>query len=60
MMLKDLKLSQEAARNADVATPLGAAATALYGLFAQSGGAPADFSGIIRMLRGEGKVGDLF
>lgn len=60
MMLKDLKLSQEAARDADVATPLGAAATALYGLFARSGGAPADFSGIIRMLRGEGKVGDLF
>jgi 3-hydroxyisobutyrate dehydrogenase len=60
MMLKDLKLSQEAAQGADVATPLGAAATALYGLFARSGGAPADFSGIIRLLRGEGKIGDLF
>lgn len=60
MMLKDLKLSQEAAQGADVATPMGAAATALYGLFARSGGAPADFSGIIRLLRGEGKIGDLF
>lgn len=60
MMLKDLKLSQDAAQGADVATPLGAAATALYGLFARSGGAPADFSGIIRLLRGEGRIGDLF
>jgi len=60
MMLKDLKLSQEAAQGAGVATPMGAAATALYGLFERSGGAPADFSGIIRMLRGEGKIGDLF
>jgi hypothetical protein len=39
---------------------MGAAATAFYGLFARSGGAPADFSGIIRMLRGEGKIGDVF
>jgi len=60
MMLKDLKLSQEAAQGANVATPMGAAATAFYGLFAQSGGAPADFSGIIRMLRGEGQIGDIF
>lgn len=59
MMLKDLKLSQEAAQGVDVATPMGAAATALYGLFARSGGAPADFSAIIRMLRGEGQIRDL-
>jgi len=59
MMLKDLKLAQEAARNADVATPLGAQAAALYALFARAGGAPADFSGIIRLLRGDGKIGDL-
>jgi hypothetical protein len=39
---------------------MGAAATALYGLFARSGGAPADFSAIIRMLRGEGQIADLF
>jgi 3-hydroxyisobutyrate dehydrogenase len=60
MMLKDLKLSQEAAQGAGVATPLGASATALYELFGRAGGAPADFSGIIRMLRGEGQIGDLF
>src|SRR3546814_7551634 len=36
MMLKDLKLSQEAAQAAGVATPLGAAAGALYGLFCNS------------------------
>lgn len=60
MMLKDLKLSQEAAHNGGVATPLGAEAAALYGLFARAGGGPADFSGIIRMLRGDIKIGDLF
>lgn len=60
MMLKDLRLSQEAAQGADVATPMGAAATAFYSLFARSGGAPADFSAIIRMLRGEGQIGDIF
>lgn len=60
MMLKDLRLSQEAAQGADVATPMGAAAASFYSLFAQSGGSAADFSAIIRMLRGEGRIGDLF
>jgi 3-hydroxyisobutyrate dehydrogenase len=60
MMLKDLRLSQEAAQGAGLATPMGAAAAALYGLFAQAGGGAADFSAIIRMLRGDGKIGDLF
>ncbi len=52
MMLKDLKLAQEAARLSGVATPLGAAAAALYGLYAGHGAGGADFSGIIRFLRG--------
>jgi 3-hydroxyisobutyrate dehydrogenase len=52
MMLKDLKLAQEAARAANVATPLGAEAAALYGLYAGHGKAAEDFSGIIRFLRG--------
>jgi 3-hydroxyisobutyrate dehydrogenase len=52
MMLKDLKLAQEAARAANVATPLGAEATALYGLHAGQGRAAEDFSGIVRFLRG--------
>ena len=54
MMLKDLKLAQSSAQNAGVATPLGANAAALYGLFASSGQASLDFSGIIKMLRGNG------
>lgn len=56
MMLKDLKLSQSAAQSTGVSTPLGAAAAALYGLFSRAGGDPIDFSGIIRMLAGEGKI----
>ena len=52
MMLKDLKLAQQAAQAAGAATPLGAAAASLYALFAAQGHGPVDFSGIIRMLRG--------
>lgn len=52
MMLKDLKLAQQAAQGAGAATPLGAAAAALYALYAAQGHGAADFSGIIRMIRG--------
>ena len=52
MMLKDLKLAQDAARAFDAATPLGAEAAALYALFANGGREAKDFSGIIEMLRG--------
>src|ERR1700724_569225 len=52
MMLKDLKLAQDAARTAQAVTPLGAAAAELYGLFASHGHAGEDFSAIIRFLRG--------
>jgi 3-hydroxyisobutyrate dehydrogenase len=52
MMLKDLKLAQQAAQSAGATTPLGAAAAALYGLYAAAGHGSADFSGIIRMIRG--------
>jgi len=52
MMLKDLKLAQDAARAAEVVTPLGAAAAELYGLFASHGHSGEDFSGIVRFLRG--------
>jgi 3-hydroxyisobutyrate dehydrogenase len=54
LMLKDLGLSQQAARAAGAQTPLGAAALALYQRFAAEGGAARDFSGIIEMLRREG------
>jgi 3-hydroxyisobutyrate dehydrogenase len=52
MMLKDLKLAQGAAQAAGAATPLGAEATALYGLFESAGAGARDFSGIIQLLRG--------
>ena len=53
LMLKDLKLSQAAAQGANATTPLGAEAMQLYSLFASKGHAGLDFSGIIKMLRGE-------
>ena len=53
MMLKDLKLAQDAARAAGAATPLGAEAAALYGLCAAHGASARDFSGIIEFLRGK-------
>lgn len=53
LMLKDLKLSQAAAQASGATTPLGAGATQLYSLFAAKGHAGIDFSGIIRMLKGE-------
>ena len=52
MMLKDLKLSQAAAQQADVATPLGAQATALYSMFVKADQDGLDYSAIIRMIRG--------
>ena len=52
MMLKDLRLAQEAAQAADAATPLGAEAAALYALYTAAGHGAKDFSGIIAMLRG--------
>jgi 3-hydroxyisobutyrate dehydrogenase len=52
MMLKDLKLSQEAAKTAGARTPLGAGATTLYEKFVEGGEAGKDFSGIIQFLRG--------
>jgi 3-hydroxyisobutyrate dehydrogenase len=51
MMLKDLKLAQQAAIAAGAATPLGAEAAALFGLHVQHGGGPRDFSGIFEFLQ---------
>src|SRR5262245_22808227 len=53
MMLKDLKLAQAAAKSAGVKAPMGAGAAALYNLFVEHGHAGMDFSGIIKMLRGD-------
>jgi 3-hydroxyisobutyrate dehydrogenase len=53
LMLKDLKLSQEAAQAAGATTPMGALAAQLYGLHNAAGNGDVDFSGIIAMLRGK-------
>jgi 3-hydroxyisobutyrate dehydrogenase len=53
MMHKDLKLSQEAAAQVGAATPLGAAATSLYTLFVNAGRGGLDYSGIIKLVRGD-------
>ena len=53
LMLKDLKLAQEAAQGAGAVTPLGAEAAQLYALFEAAGHGGADFSGIVRFLRGK-------
>ncbi|MFC3323811.1 3-hydroxyisobutyrate dehydrogenase [Mesorhizobium cantuariense] len=52
LMLKDLRLSQEAAQSAGAVTPLGAEAAQLYALFNAQGHGGTDFSGIINFLRG--------
>ncbi|MBN9452749.1 MAG: 3-hydroxyisobutyrate dehydrogenase [Bosea sp.] len=56
LMLKDLKLSQEAAQAAGASTPLGAAAAQLFGLHNAWGEGGTDFSGIIHLLRGRGEA----
>ncbi|HEX3674184.1 MAG TPA: 3-hydroxyisobutyrate dehydrogenase [Rhizomicrobium sp.] len=53
LMLKDLKLAQAASQSSGAVTPLGAEAAQLYALFAAKGHAALDFSGIVKMLRGE-------
>ncbi len=52
MMLKDLKLSQEAAKSSGTKTELGADAARIYSQYVTSGEALRDFSGIIRFIRG--------
>ncbi|MEO9337929.1 3-hydroxyisobutyrate dehydrogenase [Mesorhizobium sp. SB112] len=53
LMLKDLKLAQEAAQSAGAVTPLGAEAAQLYALFNAMGHGGTDFSGIVKFLRGD-------
>ncbi|MBI2712888.1 MAG: 3-hydroxyisobutyrate dehydrogenase [Rhizobiales bacterium] len=52
MMLKDLRLSQDAAKAAGARTQLGADAARIYSAYVESGEGPRDFSGIIRFVRG--------
>ncbi len=53
MMLKDLKLAQDAAAKAGASTPMGAQAEAMYQLFSGLGYDGRDFSGILQLLRGK-------
>jgi 3-hydroxyisobutyrate dehydrogenase len=53
LMLKDLRLAQEAALSSGATTPLGAEAAQLYALFNAAGHDGDDFSGIINFIRGQ-------
>jgi 3-hydroxyisobutyrate dehydrogenase len=53
MMLKDLKLAQQAAQASGVATPLGAEAASLYQLLANAGAGGKDFSAMFPWLAGK-------
>jgi len=51
LMLKDLRLSQEASSAAGAATPLGKHAEQIYEAFEQAGHGGVDFSGIVEHIR---------
>jgi 3-hydroxyisobutyrate dehydrogenase len=53
MMLKDLRLAQDASKTARTPTPLGAQAAQLYALMEAAGEENLDFSGVIKLIRGE-------
>src|SRR6478609_4818317 len=50
LMLKDLKLAEDAAQSVGAYTPMGSEAEELYERFVNRGGASKDFSGIIKMI----------
>lgn len=52
LMLKDLRLAQEAAASVGADTPMGSKAAELYAAFAEAGNGGLDFSAIIRALGG--------
>lgn len=52
MMLKDLRLAQEASASAESPTPMGLRAAELYTQMDEAGHGEMDFSGIIQMLKG--------
>ena len=53
LMLKDLKLAQDAAAKAGASTPMGAQAEAMFALFERQGYGGKDFSAVLQMLRGQ-------
>jgi 3-hydroxyisobutyrate dehydrogenase len=56
LMLKDLKLADEAARSVGAFTPMGAKAEDLYQRFVDGGGGNKDFSGLIKMIDDSSKA----
>ena len=52
LMLKDLRLAQQASLSTGVSTPLGATAAALYGMFQAAGHGSEDYSAVVNFLRG--------
>lgn len=58
LMLKDLKLAQEAAIFAGATTPMGAVAAQIYAIHNALGEGGMDFSGIINLLRARGDGGN--
>ena len=53
MMLKDMRLAQEAAHAARAATPLGAQSEAIYALMEAAGKDNLDFSGVMKLIKGQ-------
>lgn len=58
LMLKDLALAMDAARQAGVVTPLGAQAAQVYAMMDIAGMGDLDFSSAIRFLAGQGRPDD--
>lgn len=56
LMLKDLRLSQQAAEGVDAATPMGARATELYDEFVSDDGKGMDFSAMLPRLEKKGRA----
>lgn len=53
MMLKDLRLAQDAASTAKAATPLGSQAEAIYSLMEAAGKDELDFSAVMKLINGK-------
>jgi 3-hydroxyisobutyrate dehydrogenase len=58
LMLKDLKLAMHASQATGTSVPMGAMAESLYQNFVNLGGAPKDFSAIIKLLDGSWRAPD--
>ncbi len=53
LMLKDLRLAEQAGLEAGLPLPLGGLAAALFGMFVRAGHGELDYSAIIRMVEGD-------